>query len=71
MAVNNPIAYYKKMGILNPTSLVYSAALIAACGGLVGIGLGVVKGQPWIPYVGLTIGGAWAAVAGINQANEE
>jgi|TARA_R110000824_G_scaffold394242_1_gene593883 hypothetical protein len=39
--INNPVAYYKEVGFTSPDSLVYTASLIGAVGGIGGIIQGV------------------------------
>lgn len=72
--INNPVSYYQEMGFANMDSLVYTCALFAMTGGVLG-SIQTFRSGADIKNIGiyaaLFAAGTLAAMEGLSVANEE
>ena len=72
--INNPVSYYRKMGFLNMDSMVYTCALFAMAGGILGsiqsFRTGVKHPGQYGVYAVMLASGTLAAMEGLSVANE-
>lgn len=71
--INNPVSYYRKMGFLNMDSMVYTCALFAMAGGILGSIQSFRTGAKAMDigvYAVMFASGTLAAMEGLSVANE-
>ena len=69
--ITNPVAYYEAMGFISVDSLVYSASLIGALGGIAGTVKGLMSGDMRQGLIFAALAGAsfLSAMEGLKIAN--